>query len=163
MTHIVCLRLWICFINNPPISNIFKISNIYQILFKDNMVWSLWKCLWRGFWILLIFNIVYYSATYLFTSFNGTAAWNFWKQTHGRNCITWLDSFLIFYCCNLISRHTIFHKVRWMLTSNRLFRFPLIYELIVYRLFEVILHGFWLKIFCETADVNHNFSPSCKG
>ena len=37
-----------------------------------------------------------------------------------------------------------------MLTRNNLFKFPLVDELIVYELFEIILHGFWLKILCKT-------------
>ena len=45
-----------------------------------------------------------------------------------------------------------------MLTSDPLFEFPLVHEVIVHGLFETILHGFWLKIV-----FNYNgFSPSCK-
>ena len=33
-----------------------------------------------------------------------------------------------------------------MLTSDPLFKFPLVREVIVHGLFEIILHGFWLKI-----------------
>ena len=60
--------------------------------------------------------------------------------------------------CNLISPHAIVHKARWMLTSDALFEFPLVHEVIVYGLFETILHGFWLKIVFNYS----NFSPSCK-
>ena len=84
-------------------------------------------------------------------------------ETCGRNYITWLDNLLKFYCV-VISQHAIFHKVRWMLTSNLSFKFPLVHELIVYGLFGIILHRFWLKILCETiTDTSCNFSPSWKG
>ena len=64
---------------------------------------------------------------------------------------------------DLISQNAIVHETRWMLTSNSLSKFPLVHQLILCGLFERILHGFWLKILCETiADVNHNFSPSWK-
>ena len=44
-----------------------------------------------------------------------------------------------------------------MLTSDPLFKFPLVHEVIVYGLFEIMLHGFWLKVLSETiTDVNHN-------
>ena len=44
--------------------------------------------------------------------------------------------------CNLISQHAIFYEARWMLTSNPLFTFPLIHEVIFHGLFEIILHEF---------------------
>ena len=66
--------------------------------------------------------------------------------------------------CNLISQHAIFHETRLMLTSDPLFKFPLVHEVIVHGLFEIILHGFWLKILSEAiTDVNRNFTPSCRG
>ena len=105
-------------------------SSSNKFCFKGNTVWPLWYCLCRVFWILLIlkltFNIVYYSATSLcLTSFHGSAAWNFWKQTCRRNRITWLDSKIL--PCNLISQHTIFEKTRSMLTKDPLLEFPLVY------------------------------------
>ena len=60
--------------------------------------------------------------------------------------------------CNLISEHANIHKGRWMLTSQPLFEFPLVHEVIVHGLFETILHGFLLKIVFNYS----NFSPSCK-
>ena len=51
-----------------------------------------------------------------------------------------------------------------MLTNNPLFKFPLVHEVKVHGLFEIILHGFWLKILSETiTDVNRNFSRSFIG
>ena len=44
--------------------------------------------------------------------------------------------------CNLISQHAIFQEERWMLTSNPLFKFPLVHEVIVHGLFDIILRGF---------------------
>ena len=73
------------------------------------------------------------------------AAWNFWKQTHGKNYYLIRQLFQIL-LCNLISQHAFFCKMRWMLMSDPLFKFPLVHELI----FEIVLHGFWLKILCET-------------
>ena len=49
-------------------------------------------------------------------------------------------------------------RARWMLTSDPLFEFPLAHEVIVYGLFETILHEFWLK----TVFKYSNFPPSCK-
>ena len=60
--------------------------------------------------------------------------------------------------CNLIWQHAIFHKARWMLTSDPLFEFPLLHEVIFHGLFETILHGFWSKIVFNYS----NLSPSCK-
>ena len=61
--------------------------------------------------------------------------------------------------CTLVSQHTIIHEARSMLTSESLFRFPLVHEVIFHLLIEIILPGFWLKILSETiADVDRNFS-----
>ena len=75
----------------------------------------------EDFWILkLNINTAYYSATSLcLTSFQDTAAWNkvsetkMWKKPH-----------------------------YLMLTSNPLFEFPLVHEVICHGLFETILRGF---------------------
>ena len=50
------------------------------------------------------------------------------------------------------------------LNKQPLFKFPLVNETIVHKLFEIVLHGFCLKILSETTtDVNHNFTSSCRG
>ena len=60
--------------------------------------------------------------------------------------------------------HSIFYEARWMLTSDPLFKFPLVHEVIVHGRFEIISHEFWLKILREAiTDVNRNFAPSCRG
>ena len=44
--------------------------------------------------------------------------------------------------CDLVFQYVIFDEARWMLRSNPLFKFPLILEVMVHGLFEIILHGF---------------------
>ena len=84
---------------------------------------------------------------------------NTWKKLH--HLIGQLVEILQ---CNLISQHAIFHKARWMLTSDPLFKFPLVHEVIVHGLFEIILHGFSLKMLSETiTGVNRNFTLSRRG
>ena len=51
--------------------------------------------------------------------------------------------------CNLNSQHAIFHEAKWMLTSDPLFKLPLVYDVTVHGLLEMFLHGFWLKILSE--------------
>ena len=81
---------------------------------------------------------------------------NMWKKPHH------LIGQLQILPCNLISQHAIFHEVSLMLTSDPLFSSLLVHEVIVYGLYEIILHGIWLKILNEaTTDVNRNFTPSC--
>ena len=43
---------------------------------------------------------------------------------------------------NLISEHAIFDETRWTLTSDPLFKFPLVYKVILHGPFETILHRF---------------------
>ena len=51
-----------------------------------------------------------------------------------------------------------------MLIRGTLLKKFLVQKLKVCGLFDMFLHEFWLKILCETmADVNHNYSLSCKG
>ena len=77
-----------------------------------------------------------------------------WKKPHYL-----IGQFLEILPSKLISQHEIFHEVRWMLTSNSLFKRPLVHEVTIHGLFEMFLHGFWLKILRETiTDVNGNFS-----
>ena len=58
--------------------------------------------------------------------------------------------------CNLISQQAIFHKARWILTGDPLFKFPLVHGVILNGKSEIILLVFWLKILSETiTDVNH--------
>ena len=50
-----------------------------------------------------------------------------------------------------------------MLTNESLFRFPIVHEVIVHLLIEIILHGFWLKILSETiTDVDRNFASKTR-
>ena len=133
---------------------------------NGNTAWPLRWYLWRGFWILLIlklnFNIVYYSATSLsYFIWHGCLKLletNMWKKPHHL-----IGQLLEILPCKLISQHAIFYKARWMLTSDPLFKFALVHEIIVHGLFEMFLHGFSLKILSETiTDVNSNFTPSCR-
>ena len=59
---------------------------------------------------------------------------NMWKKPHYL-----IEQFLAILTCNLISQNTIFHKARWMLTNDPLVKFPLVHEVIVHRLLEMIL------------------------
>ena len=61
--------------------------------------------------------------------------------------------------CRLISQHVNFYKARWILTSNPLFGFPLVHEVIAHAHgFCSILHGFWLRIVFNYS----KFSPRSK-
>ena len=53
-----------------------------------------------------------------------------WKKPHYL-----IGQLLEILTCNLISQHAIFCKARWMLTSDHLFEFPLVHEVIVHGLF----------------------------
>ena len=99
----------------------------------------------EDFWILkLNINTAYYSATSLcLTSFQDTAAWNkvsetkMWKKLHYL-----IGQLLENLPYKLIFQHAIFLKGRWMLTSNPLFEFPLVHEVICHGVFETILRRF---------------------
>ena len=128
---------------------------------KDYVVWSLRKCLWREFWILLRLCIIQPPTCFASLSQSSLklSQTNTWKKPHYL-----IGQLLDILPCKVSSQHAIFYKARWMLISDPLFKFPLVHELIVCGLFEIFLHEVWLKILCEAiADVNRNYSARCKG
>ena len=134
---------------------------------QKTICFDLWECLWREFWILLILklksNIAYYSGTSLFyLMWHGSlkrSETNIWKKPNSL-----IGQLLGILLCNIISQHAIFRKERWMLIRGTLLKNVLVQKLKVCGIFEMFLHEFWLKILRETmADVNHNYSLSCKG
>ena len=81
---------------------------------------------------------------------------NMWKKSHHL-----IGQLLEVLPCNLISQHAILYEARWMLTSDSLFKFPLVHEVMVHGIFGIIFHGFWWKILSETiTDVSRNYTPS---
>ena len=128
---------------------------------KDYVVWSLRKCLWREFWILLILCIIQPPTCFASLSQSSLklSQTNTWKKPHYL-----IGQLLDILPCKVSSQHEIFHEARWMLISHPLLKFPLVHELIVCGLLEIFLHEVWLKILCEAmADVNRNYSTRCKG
>lgn len=62
---------------------------------------------------------------------------NMWKKPHYL-----IGQLLEILPYNLISEHAIFDERRWTLASDPLFKFPLVYKVILHGLFETTLHGF---------------------
>ena len=142
LTHIVFYNYFDGFLENFVWFHLCLLSNFVQKTIQFDCCNSVFE---EDFWILkLNINTAYYSATSLcLTSFQDTAAWNkvsetkMWKKLHYL-----IGQLLENLPCKLISQHAIFLKGRWMLTSNPLFEFPLVHEVICHGVFETILRRF---------------------